>query len=143
MHSYFQSRNMEIILSVGWHFGFVSHIADHSIDEVLYLNREVYRTSYFDDAAMHEGVYNGAVQLEDGSWTITVVNLNIDEAYIDLNFDKSINQSLYRHVASTSDIKPTPDARLADADKCFKDVETKLYDTIPAGSVVIYIGLKK
>ena len=35
-----QDRGMEIVLSVGWHFGFVSHITDHSIDEIGYLNGE-------------------------------------------------------------------------------------------------------
>ena len=107
-----------------------------------YKNGKVYRTSYFEDSEMFEGVYTGAVQLEDGSWTITVVNLNIDEAYIDLSFDKAINQTLYRHVCATGDLKATPDARLADADKCFKDVKNKLYDTIPGGSITIYTGLK-
>lgn len=107
-----------------------------------YKNGTVYRTSYFEDSEMFEGVYTGAVQLEDGSWTITIVNLNIDEAYIDLSFDKAINQTLYRHVCATGNLKATPDARLADADKCFKDVKNKLYDTIPGGSVVIYTGLK-
>ena len=107
-----------------------------------YKNGKVYRTSCMEDAENYDGVYTGAVQLEDGSWTITVVNLNIEEAYVDLTFDKAINQTLYRHVAATGDLKPTPDARLADADKCFKDVKDKLYDIIPAGSVTIYTGVK-
>jgi len=107
-----------------------------------YKNGKSYRTSLIDDALMYEGVYIGAVQLEDGNWTITVVNLNIDEAYIDVTFGKALNQTLYRHVFATGDHKSTPDARLADADKCFKDIKTKLYDTLPGGSVTIYTGVK-
>ena len=107
-----------------------------------YKNGKSYRTSLHEDALMYEGVYIGAVQLEDGSWTITVVNLNIDEAYIDVTFHKALNQTLYRHVFDSGKNVPTPDARLADADKCFKDVKTKLYDTLPGGSVTIYTGLK-
>ena len=107
-----------------------------------YKNGKSYRTSLHDDALMYEGVYIGAVQLEDGNWTITVVNLNIDEAYIDVTFHKALNQTLYRHVFDSGKNVPTPDARLADADKCFKDVKTKLYDTLPGGSVTIYTGLK-
>lgn len=107
-----------------------------------YKNGKSYRTSLNSDAEMYEGVYIGAVQLEDGNWTITVVNLNIDEAYIDVTFGKALNQTLYRHVYDTGKNVATPDARLADADKCYKDVKTKLYDTIPGGSVVIYTGVK-
>ncbi len=107
-----------------------------------YKNAKSYRTSLVDDSLMYEGVYIGAVQLEDGNWTITVVNLNIDEAYLDITFDKAINQTLFRHVEAAGEVKPTPDARLADADKCFKDVKNKIYDTIPGGSVVIYTGVK-
>lgn len=107
-----------------------------------YKNGKAYRTSCTEDAFAGEGVYTGAVQLEDGSWTITVVNLNLEEAHIAINFEEAINQTLYRHVAATGELKPTPDARLADADKCYKDVKDKLYDTIPAGSVAIYTGVK-
>lgn len=107
-----------------------------------YKNGKVYRTSYFEDAENYEGVYAGAVKLEDGSWTITVVNLNVDEAYIDLSFEKAINQTLYRHVFSTGEVKADPSARLADVDKYFTNVKDKVYDTIPGGSVTIYTGLK-
>ncbi|MBO5231325.1 MAG: hypothetical protein J6B88_01760 [Clostridia bacterium] len=107
-----------------------------------YKNGKSYRTSLVDDAMMYEGVYIGAVQLEDGNWTITVVNLNIDEAYIDVSFGKAINKTMFRHVEAAGDVKATPDARLADADKCFKDVKNKMYDTIPGGSVVVYTSVK-
>lgn len=107
-----------------------------------YKNGKSYRTSLVDDAMMYEGVYIGAVQLEDGNWTITVVNLNIDEAYIDVTFGKAINKTLFRHVEAAGDVKATPDARLADADKCFKDVKNKMYDTIPGGSIVVYTSVK-
>ncbi|MBO5106310.1 MAG: hypothetical protein J6C29_05380 [Clostridia bacterium] len=107
-----------------------------------YKNGKSYRTSLQDDSLMYEGVYIGAVQLEDGNWTITIVNLNLEDAYIDVSFGKAINQTLYRHVFDSGKNVPTPDARLADADKCFKNVKNKIYDTIPGGSVTIYTGVK-
>lgn len=107
-----------------------------------YKNGTVYRTSYMQDAENAEGVYMGAVKLEDGSWTITIVNHLMDDTYIAINFDKAINQTLYRHTCTPSTVNPNPDARLADVDKYFVDVKDKIYDTIPGGSVVIYTGLE-
>lgn len=89
-----------------------------------------------------EGVYVGAVKLENGKWTISVVNLNLDDRRIHVKFDKPINQTLYRHLCVTSDIKPTPKAELAPADKIYGNVQDKFTDIIPSGSIAIYTGVR-
>lgn len=107
-----------------------------------YKNGKSYRTSLVDDAMMYEGVYIGAVQLEDGNWTITVVNLNIDEAYLDISLDKALNKTMFRHVFDSAKNVADPSARLADVDKYFVNVKNKIFDTIPGGSVVVYTSLE-
>ena len=91
---------------------------------------------------MYDGVYIGAVQLEDGNWTISVVNLNIDEAYLDISLDKALNKTMFRHVFDSAKNVADPSARLADVDKYFVNVKNKFFDTIPGGSVVVYTSLE-
>lgn len=105
-------------------------------------NGTVYNTSFVEAAENYDGLYIGAVQLEDGSWTITVLNLNLDRTNICIRFDKAINQTLYRHVCVAGLVEPTPQATLADADKGFVDVKDRLYDTIPSGAIAVYTGIK-
>ncbi|MBQ4131459.1 MAG: hypothetical protein IJD71_03875 [Clostridia bacterium] len=84
----------------------------------------------------------GAVQLADGSWTITVVNASLDDYEVTVEFDKAIYQTLYRHVSEVTKIVCTTAAHLADADKTFADVKDKFIDVVPAASVAIYTGIK-
>lgn len=104
-----------------------------------YKNGKVYATSNGD----HYGLYIGAVKLEDGSWTITVVNTNFEDTPFLIEFDKAINTTLYRHKQSANDVKANAKARLADVDKVYKNVKNKLYDVLPGGTIAIYTGLKR
>lgn len=103
-----------------------------------YKNGRVYATSNGD----HYGLYIGAVRLEDGSWTITVINTNIEDTPFLIEFDKAINTTLYRHKQSTNDVKANAKAKLADVDKVYKNVSNKLYDVLPGGTIAIYTELK-
>lgn len=102
-------------------------------------NGTIYRTTNFDDCFR---VYMGAVKLEDGSWTVTVVNTDVMEAEIRIDFDKAINQTLYRHTQSVGDIKATSQCKLAQVDKVYKDVGKTIVDTVPGGSVTVYTGCR-
>ncbi len=107
-----------------------------------YQNGTVYRTNMEELADMAYGVYIGAVKLEDGSWTITVLNLNIMPETVIVEFDESIDQTLYRHMATEGQLKPDASARLADVDKVYTSVQDRFWDTIPGGTVAIYTGVK-
>lgn len=107
-----------------------------------YQNGTVYATNLDELAEEYTGVYMSAVKLEDGNWTITIVNLNIDPATFVVRFDKAIGQTLYRHVAAAAQVKPTVAARIPAADKTYVSVADKFTDTIPAGSIAVYTGVK-
>lgn len=106
-----------------------------------YQNGKSYRTNN-DDLQMYTDLHVGAAQLEDGSWTITVVNAGIDDYDITVEFDKAIYQTLYRHVNNENTNIGTTAARLPDADKTFANVKNKFKDTIKGGCVAIYTGVK-
>ena len=106
-----------------------------------YQNGKAYRTNN-DDLQMESDLHAGAVQLEDGSWTITVVNAGIDDYDITVEFDKAIYQTLYRHVNDENTNIGTTAAHLPDADKTFANVKGKFTDTIKGGCVAIYTGVK-
>ena len=101
-----------------------------------------YRTNEADLAYNAARIHVGAVKLEDGSWTITVVNTSIDEFDITIKFDKAIYQTLYRHYVNVSTLVPTTAARIPDADKTFANVKDILTDTIEGSSIVVYTGVK-
>lgn len=107
-----------------------------------YKNGTVYRTNVEDLANEFTSMYVGAVQLEDGSWTITVINLNTDDATFTVTFDEKINQTLYRHLEGATTVAPNAEAKLADADKTYVKVADKFIDTIPGGSIAVYTGVK-
>ena len=106
-----------------------------------YQNGKSYRTNN-DDLQMYTDLHVGAAQLEDGSWTITVVNAGIDDYDITVEFDKAIYQTLYRHVNNENTNIGTTAAHLPDADKTFANVKNKFKDTIKGGCVAIYTGVK-
>ena len=109
-----------------------------------YKNGKAYRTNNAALQARETGseIYIGAAQLEDGSWTITVVNAGIDPYQITVEFQKAIYQTLYRHVNNVNTNIATTAAHLADADKTFANVKDKFTDTVEGGCVVIYTGIK-
>lgn len=107
-----------------------------------YKNGTVYKTNNDELMENIESLYIGAVQLEDGKWTISIVNNGAENRPVEINFEKAIHQTLYRHRQTANDVKATPDARLAQADATYLQVKDKLRDVIPAGSIVIYTGVK-
>lgn len=108
-----------------------------------YQNGKSYRTNNYELQNYGVGdIHVGAVQLEDGSWTITVINTYVEPYEITVEFDKAIYQTLYRHVNNVNTNIPSTAAKIADADKTFANVKDKFTDVIEGGSVVIYTGVK-
>ncbi len=105
-------------------------------------NSWAYRTNEDDLAYNGSDIHVGAVKLEDGSWTITVVNTGVDPYDFTVKFDKAIYQTLYRHKINVNTHIPTTAAHLPDADKTYANVKDIFTDTIEGGSVAIYTGVK-
>ena len=106
-----------------------------------YKNGTVYQTSTGTGENVMD-LYIGAVQLEDGNWTITVVNATTDDMPIKIDLEKVIGKTLYRHYEQVTTREPTTAARLADADRTFVNVQNKLVDIAPAASVIVYTSVK-
>lgn len=107
-----------------------------------YKNGKAFRTNNEELQSVGDPIHIGAAQLEDGNWTITVVNNSLDDYEVTVEFDKAIYQTLYRHLSQVAKIVCTTAAHLQDADKTFADVKDKFIDVVPAGSVAIYTGVK-
>ena len=107
-----------------------------------YKNGTVYKTNNSQLIEDFAGIYIGAVKLEDGNWTVTVVNLDIMERNIKIKFDNAINRTLYRHQETVNTVKATPDAKLKDADATYLNVKDIVVDTVPAGSITVYTSIK-
>ena len=105
-----------------------------------YKNGTVYKTNLTETET--EGVYVGAVRLEDGSWTVSVLNMNTTAVNINVAFDTAINQTLYRHIVSADKADTYKNAELPDADKTFTGVGTTFSDVLPAGSFAVYTGVQ-
>ena len=107
-----------------------------------YQNGKVYKTDYVNEYWI-SGLHLGVVELEDGNWTITVVNADsLEDRIFQLNFEKAIGKTLYRHTENVNTCEINTGANIADVDKVFVNVKDKLKDTLPAGTVAIYTTIK-
>lgn len=102
-------------------------------------NAKTYK-GHCDDSS--SGLYASAHQLEDGTWTIYVINMTTDKRIFNLDFGKAINTTLYRYLYEAGSHKPTTGANIIVADKGFKNVGKTLTDTLDGGSVACYSGIK-
>ena len=102
-------------------------------------NGKTYR-GHCDDTS--SGLYASAHQLEDGTWTIYVINMTTDPRTFNLNFDKAIDTTLYRYLYAAGENEPTSGANIIVADKGFKNVGKTLTDTLEGGSVACYSGIE-
>ncbi len=107
-----------------------------------YKNGKVYKTNNIQLIEEYAGIYIGAVELEDGNITITVVNLDVMDRNVEIKLDKAIGRTLYRHQETVNTINATPDARLKDADATYLNVEDILVDTLPPASITVYTSIK-
>ena len=83
-------------------------------------------------------VYVSAMRNDDGKLAVTVVNLNVDDVVIHINFEKALGTTLYRHLCATGTLKPDFNATIAPADKTYGNVKDKLTDKLPGGSIAVY-----
>jgi hypothetical protein len=107
-----------------------------------YQNGKVYKTDY-DKEYWFSGLHLGVLEHEDGNWTITVVNADsIEDRTFQLNLEKAIGKTLYRHSENVYTCQRNTGAIIADVDKVYVGVKDKLKDTLPAGTVAIYTTIK-
>lgn len=84
-------------------------------------------------------VYAAMTEGQDGSKNILVVNINADDAYVTLDFEKSLGgKSVYRHVYNGASAEGSSNANLIGFDLKKTGVNTKLNDVLPGFSVVVY-----
>ena len=101
------------------------------------------QTTSFAGTSLDAHIHTAAVRLPDGNWSILVVNNNETDEKIAVNLDSSIGgKTMYRHTYVAEEITPDSEAKILDADKTFTNVTTRINDTIPAGSVVVYTTVK-
>ena len=81
------------------------------------------------------------MQLKDGNWAVLVVNTNVEDLPISVQFEKGLGKNLYRHLYTPLFEKSLSDAQIP-ADKGFKNVKTVLNDVLPAGGVAIYTSVQ-
>ena len=120
-----------------------------------YKNGKVYGTNYIekvvdideDTGEIYEntldvlsGLHIGAVQLENGGWTITVVNADsIQDRWFTVDFEKSLGGvTLYRHSENVNTCVRNTGAVIADVDKVYVGVNGAFKDFLPAGTVAVY-----
>lgn len=106
-----------------------------------YKNGESYLTNNSVLQNRGSDIHVGAAKMENGSWTITVINAGISKKSVTIEFDKAINQTLYRHSENVDDVAPSNKAKLAGIDKTFKNVKTSFSDWVAPGSVTVYTGV--
>lgn len=93
-----------------------------------------------------KGVYCSMVEYKKDGKTyqnVIVVNTSSLEQKISVNFEKSIGKDMYRYLYNPLATVPNTAAKMIAADKGFKNVDTILQDTIPAGSIVVYSTVKE
>jgi hypothetical protein len=84
------------------------------------------------------GVYASCVQLEDGNWTVIVVNAGFMDVPVSVQFEKAIGKTFYRHSYNPSTIKPTTAAKVPAADKKYTGIKSTINDTLSGGMVAVY-----
>ena len=84
-------------------------------------------------------LYLSVLKRQDGRYTVIVVNYNVEEMPVRLNFEKSLGkQTFYRHLYTTSDVVPTAEAKIIGTSHILKNVTRTLHDTLPGYSVAVY-----
>ena len=83
------------------------------------------------------GLHAATVELAEGGWAVAVVNMSTEDRAFTVEFDESIDTTLYRYIY-TPGMELTVKAKVITADKGFKNVTDELSDTIPGGAVVVY-----
>lgn len=99
-------------------------------------------TVYPVDVPYASFLYMNAVERSDGDWAIVVCSTDFVERGIEVKFDIAINKTLYRHAYTANTPMVSTKAHLPDVDRVYKDVKDVFYDTIPAGSTVVYTSCK-
>ena len=120
-----------------------------------YKNGKTYGTNYVEEVVEKDkfgnvtftntldvlsGLHIGAVQLENGGWTITVVNADsIQDRWFRIDFEKSLGGvTLYRHSENVNTCVRNTGAVIADVDKVFVGVNGAIKDFLPAGTVAVH-----
>ncbi|MBQ8550575.1 MAG: hypothetical protein IJ426_04470, partial [Clostridia bacterium] len=107
-----------------------------------YLSCKDGATTYVSNSA-HDNVHISTVKMADGNWSVLVVNNSETAQNVSVTFSSSIGgKTMYRHVYDVASVTPDSSATIIPADKTYTGVTTRINDSIPAGSVVVYTSIK-
>lgn len=94
---------------------------------------------YAGDDSCEDGVYAAMTKGPDGSYNIMVVNTNLAEVKVTLNFEKSLNNAtLYRHVYDPNKVVATDQTHITAVDKKIVHTNKILVDTVVPYGVSFY-----
>ena len=92
---------------------------------------------------VYEGIGNDCLHTtlsvsKDGYITVVVVNCKDVDDEFEIDFEKPLNATLYRHTFDPEKVEPNKYAEVIGIDKTFENVSDKIKDTIPAYGVKVY-----
>lgn len=94
---------------------------------------------YAGDDSCEDGVYAAMTKGPDGSYNIMVINTNLANVKVTLNFEKSLNNAtLYRHVYNPNTAVSTDQTHITAVDKKIVHTNKVLVDTIVPYGVSFY-----
>lgn len=127
--------------------GFVPSLLESYIPQYAYYGNSLLTKYFGNNAKVYTAeaiLLNAAAQQDkNGDWSLCAVNMELENCYIEFNFEKNIGkQKFYRHVYSTDTAIPTVDAEIIPADKIITTNGDKLVDKIPPNCSVVYTTIK-
>lgn len=89
------------------------------------------------------GLFTTAIKRTDGEWTVVVMNYNVEDALVHINFEKSLGgKTFYRHNYDLNSVIPSTSASLIGVSARAKNVTTGFCDTMTGYSMAVYTTVK-
>lgn len=89
-----------------------------------------------------DSIYVVATRPNGKETSVMVVNASHSSKKIEIEFQKKIHATLYRHLYDPSKVEVTKDADIPESDRIFKAVKRSFNDELPSRGVAIYTTLK-
>ena len=80
--------------------------------------------------------------MEDGNWTVLVVNCDYFDTDFSINFEEAIGKNFYRHSYNPNTVKATASATVPGVDKTYRNVSKTIQDTLGGGMIAVYTTKK-
>ena len=101
---------------------------------------EVYAVDY--SKADSTGIYSTMVKYPDGNVGVAVINMNYAAAAVKVNFEKSVDKTLYRHQFDPDKVQRSVSADIIPASAKITNCKTGFVDVVPALGLTVYTSVK-